>query len=177
MGEIYVGVKFQVVHEPGEPVQDSRIGELIVIGKELADHGFCPENSGNLSFRTASGFVITAAGSELGKLKTESFVWVKGVDIPQKKVFCVGKIQPSSEAMMHQMIYDARSDVTAILHAHALDLAGAVTTKKEFPYGTLEFARSAAEVLKDHDLVVLKDHGFVTVGKTVAEAYERLALR
>jgi ribulose-5-phosphate 4-epimerase/fuculose-1-phosphate aldolase len=176
MSEIYTGVKFQVVHGTEEPVQDPRVNELIGIGKRLADRGFCPENSGNLSFRAATGFVITAAGSELGKLKAGSFVWVQAVDIPQKKVFCAGKAPPSSEAMMHQMIYDARPDAAVILHAHALDLKNAPVTEREFPYGTVEFARSAVEVLKDHDLVILKNHGFVALGKTVSEVYERLAL-
>lgn len=175
MSEIYTGVKFQVVHGPEEPLHDPRLDELIGIGKRLADRGFCPENSGNLSFRIATGFVITAAGSELGKLKPESFVLVRDVDIPGKRVFCAGAVQPSSEAMMHKLIYDARRDAAVILHAHALDLKNAPVTERAFPYGTVEFARSAVEVLKDHDLVILKNHGFVALGKTAAEAYERLA--
>jgi L-fuculose-phosphate aldolase len=176
MGEIYVGVKFDVVHLPAEKLEAPRMAELIQIGKELAGKGFCPENSGNLSFRVMNGFGITTAGSELARLTLENFVLVKDVDLKKKEVLCAGKAQPSSEAMMHKMIYDARPDVKVILHAHALELRGAVTTAKEFPYGTLEFARSAIEVLKDHDLVILKNHGFVSVGGTVSEAYERLAL-
>ena len=176
MGEIYVGVKFEVVHGPEEVIRDVRIAELIQIGKALAAKGFCPENSGNLSCRVPQGFVITSAGSHLGALTTSNFVLVRDVDIVTKKVFCAGKAQPSSEAMMHKMIYDARSDAQVILHAHALDLKQAVTTQKEFPYGTLEFAASAVAVLKGHDLAILKNHGFVSLGKTVLEAYERLAL-
>jgi L-fuculose-phosphate aldolase len=176
MGELYVGVKFKTVHEAPETVNDPRIAELIRVGKLLADKGFCPENSGNMSFRAAKGFVITAAGSKLGELTSNDFVLVKKVDLARKAVFCAGKVQPSSEAMMHQMIYDARHDIDVILHAHALDLKGAAVTEKEYPYGTFEFARSAAQALEKHDLVILKGHGFVSVGKTVPEAYEKLAL-
>ncbi len=176
MGEIYVGVKFEVVHLPAQKLEDPRVPELIRIGKTLAEKGFCPENSGNLSFRVASGFVITTAGSELGRLTAENFVLVKDVDLEKKKVVCEGKSQPSSEAMMHKMIYDARPDVNVILHAHALDLKGVVTTAKEFSYGTLEFARSAVEVLKDHDQVILRNHGFVSAGKKISEACEGLGL-
>jgi len=174
MGEIYVGVKFEVIHLPEEAFDDPRLEELITVGKRLSEKGFCPANSGNLSFRSDSGFVITAAGSELGDLTAASFVLVKDVDISRKKVVCAGKVQPSSEAMMHKMIYDARSDVDIILHAHALDLKGAVTTPKEFPYGTLEFAGSAVEVLKAHDLVILKNHGFVSVGKNAEDAFRKV---
>lgn len=176
MTEIYVGVKFEVEHLPAEPLIDPRVMELITVGKTLEAKGFCPANSGNLSFRAGNGFVITAAGSELGSLTPASFVLVKEVDIAKRKVVCAGKAQPSSEAMMHKMIYDARPDAEVILHAHALDLQGAVTTEKEFPYGTLEFARAAVEVLKLHDLVILKNHGFVAVGKAVPEAYKKIAL-
>lgn len=174
MGEIYVGVKFDVEHLPAEKLEDPRIAELIRIGKMLADRGFCPENSGNLSFRVVDGFVITTAGSELGRLTPERFVLVKTVDLKKKKVLCAGPAQPSSEAMMHKMIYDARRDVNVILHAHALDLKNAVTTKNAYPYGTLEFAASAVEVLQDHDLVTLKSHGFVSVGEDAETAFQRI---
>jgi len=171
MGEIYVGVKFEVVHFPEEKIEDPRLAELVRVGKALADKGFCPQNSGNLSLRTSSGFLITAAGSELGRLTLASFVLVKDVELDKKKVVCAGKSQPSSEAMMHKMIYDARPDVHVILHAHALDLQAAVATPKEYPYGTLEFAQSAVEGLQTHDLVILKNHGFVSVGETVEAAF------
>ena len=174
MTEIHVGVKFEVVHGPEEPVRDSRIEQLIRIGKALAAKGFCPENCGNLSFRVANGFVITPVCASLGNLTPQDFVLVKDVNILKKKVSCAGKVKPSSESMMHKMIYDARLDAQVILHAHALGLKNAIATKKAYPYGTLEFAKSAVEVLKDHDLVILKGHGFVSIGKTVDEAYARI---
>lgn len=175
MSEIHVGVKFEVVHGPEEAIRDPRIDELIRIGKELAAKGFCPENCGNLSFRVPGGFVITPVCAALGNLTPGDFVLVKEVDIVTKRVVCAGKVKPSSESMMHKMIYDARPDIQVILHAHALDLKNAITTKKAYPYGTLEFAQSAVEILKDHDLVILKGHGFVSVGKTTAEAFERIS--
>jgi L-fuculose-phosphate aldolase len=174
MAEIYVGVKFGIVRLPAEKIDGSKVEELIGAGKELAARGFCPENSGNMSFRQPEGFVITRAGSELGSLTAGDFVLVKQVNLQGKKVFAAGKSDPSSEAMMHFLIYEARRDVSVILHAHALRLKDAVATPKAYPYGTFEFAQSAVEVLKDHDLVILKDHGFVSVGKTVEEAFKRI---
>lgn len=174
MAESYVGVKFNVVHLPEEKVSDSRVGELIRIGKELAAKGFCPQNSGNLSFRYALSFVITRAGSSLGKLAAEDFVLVTGVNIEKKTVYVAGKAEPSSEAMMHFMIYGARPDANAVLHAHALHLKKAISTKEAYSYATLECAASAVEVLKDHELVILKGHGFVSIGKTSEEAFRRI---
>lgn len=176
MAEIYTGVKFNVVHLPLKKIDDPRIAELIRAGKLLADKGFCPENSGNLSFRASQGFVVTAAGSRLAVLTPKDFVHVHRVDISTKTVSCAGSIPPSSESMMHQMIYNARRDVAVILHAHALGLKNVAVTEKEYPYGTLEFARSATDGLQSHDLVILRNHGFVSVGVTVSDAYEKLAL-
>jgi len=170
MTEIYQGVKFEVVHVPDERIADSRVDELILAGKTLSAKGFCPANSGNMSFRRADGFVITRAGSELGKLEPHDFVLVKDVHVGQKKVFAVGASNPSSEAIMHFLIYGARPEISVILHAHALDLKNAVITTEAPPYGTLEFARSAVDILKNHDLVILKGHGFVSVGGTVEES-------
>ena len=175
MSENYVGVKFEVVYLPKEKVSDPRILELIKTGRELARSGFCPGNSGNLSFRYALGFVTTRAGSELRSLFPEDFVLVTDVNVMKGKVYVAGKAEPSSEAIMHFLIYKARPDVNAILHAHALHLKNAVETKKAYPYATLEFANSAVEALKDHDLVVLKDHGFVSVGETIAKAFRKIS--
>ncbi|OQA55833.1 MAG: Methylthioribulose-1-phosphate dehydratase [Candidatus Omnitrophica bacterium ADurb.Bin277] len=178
MAEIYRGVKFEVVRLPIEKIEESGIEELIRAGRALAAKGFCPENSGNLSRRrfdfkhpsSDKDFVITRAGSFLGELTLRDFVIVKDVDLETKKVFVAGEAEPSSEAMMHFMIYESRKDVSVILHAHALDLKNAVVTKKAYPYGTIEFARTAVEALRGHDLVVLKDHGFVSAGQTVSDA-------
>ncbi len=174
MAENYVGVKFEIVRLPEEPIDDPRIGELIRAGRDLSARGFCPENSGNMSFRYVGGFVITRAGSRLGSLTREDFVLVTDVDIAGKKVFAAGDGDPSSEAMMHFLTYAARKDISVILHAHTLDLKGAIATRKIYPYGTPEFARSAVEVLKNHDLAILKDHGFVSVGKTVPDALTKV---
>jgi len=172
--EIHVGVKFNVIHLAAEKINDPRVGELIRTGKLLAQKGFCPENCGNLSFRILNGFVITRVGASLGNLMSGDFVLVKDIDLVEKKVFCAGTIKPSSESMMHKMIYDARPDTQVILHAHSLSLRNAITTKQAYPYGTLEFARSAVDVLKTCDLVILKDHGFVSTGNTVEEAFQRI---
>jgi L-fuculose-phosphate aldolase len=174
MGEIYTGIKFEVIHLPEEKIADFRIGKLIGIGMDLAAKGFCPGNSGNLSFRYALGFVITRAGSELGKLTPRDFILVTNVNIGKKRVFVAGKAEPSSEAMMHSLIYAARPDVNAILHAHALNIKDAIVTAKAHPYGTVEFAESAVDILRQHDKVILKDHGFVSTGMTVDEAFSRI---
>ncbi len=174
MAEIYVGVKFGIVRLPAEKIDDPRMAELIRVGKDLAAQGFCPANSGNLSYRHPHGFVITRAGSELGNLAEKDFVLVRNVDIRARKVFAAGEADPSSEAMMHFLIYGSRQDISVILHAHALRLKDAIVTEKAYPYGTFEFAQSAVEVLKNHDLAILRDHGFVSVGQTVEDAFRKI---
>jgi len=108
--------------------------------------------------------------------------------------------RPSSEAPMHTAIYHARADVGAVVHTHAPATTAFATTGVRLdepllpevlafigpvalvPYaraGTLDLPRAMAPYLADHDAFLLANHGTVTVGRTLEEAYfrtERLEL-
>lgn len=174
MTEIYTGIKFKVVRQPEKTAGAPRVAELIKAGRVLASKGFCPQNCGNMSTREVYGFVITRAGSELGKLTPADFVRVHGVSVEAKKVFVAGEADPSSETLMHFLIYAARPDIAVILHAHGLKLEKAFTTSQAYAYATVEGARCASEALKSRDVIILKGHGFVSVGKTMAAALARV---
>ena len=47
-------------------------------------------------------------------------------------------------------------------------------TSKELEYGTVEFAKNTVNTLKNHTIVILKNHGFVSVGETQDEAGNRI---
>ncbi len=101
---------------------------------------------------------------------------------------------------MHLAIYRARPDVRAIVHTHApAATAFALTDIRldepllpevvvnigpvaKVPYarsGTQELPRAMAPYLADHDVFLLANHGVVTVGRSLEQAYfqmERLEL-
>lgn len=118
-----------------------------------------------------------------------------------KRTQATGKVRrPSSETPMHLAIYRARPDVRAVVHTHApAATAFALTDIRldepllpevvvsmgpvaKVPYarsGTEELPRVMAPYLADHDAFLLANHGAVTVGRTLEQAYfqmERLEL-
>jgi len=137
---------------------------------------------GNLSIRCKKGskeFIITpsGAGSKGGSSK-DAYVRVLAVDIPGKKVLCRGKREPSSESMLHYLIYKKRKDVNAIFHGHSPEILkcagrlGLPTTAKEEPYGTVALAERVLKIA-DSDLLVMKGHGFISLGRSANEAGKR----
>lgn len=133
-------------------------------------------SAGNISFRHKDGFIITAATADIMKLKLRDFVFIKEVDLEKKIVRASGFREPSSETMLHSAIYHKRKDVKAIFHGHndkilenssALDL---VSTKQFAEYGTVELIDSVMEVLAKNKFLILKDHGILSLGKTIDES-------
>ena len=128
---------------------------------------------------------------------------------PPPEVLSTGEgHRPSSETPMHVAIYRARPDVGAVVHTHAPATTAFATTNVRLdepllpevlvgigpvalvPYaragtthrighGTMSLPQAMAPYLADHDAFLLANHGAVTVGRTLEEAYfqmERLEL-
>ena len=182
--EEYQGTKFKTILEKKEIKFSKQIKKLISWGKILSKHNFIPHyknekeperksSGGNLSFRFQSGFVITASYSDIENLRIQDFVFVQDADLQKKTVYATGLRNPSSESMMHHAIYKARNDVNAIFHGHFNKLLqnyaqiGLVSTKKFADYGTIELVNSILEVLEQNDFMILKKHGFISLGKDI----------
>ena len=139
--------------------------------------------TGNLSFRYLNGFVITASGlrSKMN-LGSESFVYVKEYDKKSNTFYIKGKKSPSSESVMHHLIYNNVNNVNSIFHGHNNLIVknakklGLLVTKTEYEPGTSALAYEAVNMLKNNKMIVLKNHGFVSLGKTLNEVGE-LTLR
>ncbi|MCK4311794.1 MAG: S-methyl-5-thioribose-1-phosphate isomerase [Candidatus Cloacimonetes bacterium] len=182
--EIYQGVKFQTVFEKKQAPRNKRIENLkywcrIFHKKNLAPP--YPEGSfGNMSFRIKEGknrFIIT--GSRIGlknSLTNNSFVEVVNCDFENKTIYVNGTREPSSESMLHFAIYKIRPDINAIFHGHCAELLENAskleipTTFKEEPYGTIELVNSVLEIIDKNNFIIMKNHGFITIGKTMKEA-------
>jgi L-fuculose-phosphate aldolase len=82
--------------------------------------------------------------------------------------------------MLHFAIYRARKDVQAVFHGHSPEILRCVDrppdipeTREKHSYGSIELLQSVMEVLGDADFVIMKRHGFISLGKTMEEAGER----
>lgn len=145
-------------------------------------------SSGNLSFRVKNNsFIITASSlKSKSNLKKDDFVLVKSCNLKRKLVYALGSKLPSSESMLHYAIYKKRKDVNAIFHGHfpsrefeekLIDCAKLFRnkikigfTKREEEFGTLELVNSVLEVLNKKNFIVMKNHGFLSLGRNMKEA-------
>ena len=172
MAEVYVGTKFQTIFVRRQPPAAAQAEELLAWCRQWAAAGWIAKATGNLSCRTANGFIITPTGTDPVTLSAADFVEVLGVD--EKEVRVAGTREPSSECRMHAGIYAARPDVTAIFHGHyapALTAPGVAITAREIPYGTPAMATETAQALGTGSFVVMRNHGFVAVGATMQAAH------
>lgn len=181
MGEnAYVGRKFKTEFRSKELPEDTRMYEAMDLGGRLSKMGLLPKegggHAGNMSFRNNRGFVITAGGIDKGKLTPMNFVQVLTCNLSEEKVIAEGELEPSSETMMHFLIYEKRKDVGAIVHVHDHEVARAweklnvKSTPREHPYGTIELAREVVESIGSRSYILIKGHGVLAAGKSLWEA-------
>jgi len=170
MVEEYSGVKFKTLFEGakfGYPDERKAIvDELAWLKKRSLIHGI----PGNISLRVADGAVITPTGKDLSEIGEDDIVLVRGVNERSEIVKTIGKHIPSSESMMHWLIYENFPNVGAIVHFHGnklLKRSKLLETDKTHPYGTVELAKAALKALKKSRFIILKEHGALVIGKNM----------
>lgn len=187
MAESYEGVRFKTTIVSVEVPTDNRIEELKHWCEIFHLYNLAPPypggSYGNLSFRARwtrnyNAFIITTAKTGLGALTNECFVKVSGVDLKQGIAYAHGAKEPSSESMVHYVIYRERPEINAIFHGHspeilvAAERLGIPETEREAPYGTRESVEEVIRILDYKDFLLMKNHGFLALGKTMQEAGE-----
>ena len=176
-------IRFNTVFVSDKIPYDPKIVELKQWSETFQKRGLTPEvecnYTGNLSFRSKEGFVITASGlKDKENLADDCFVYIKAFDEQSNTFFVEGKKEPSSESIMHHLLYERSGDVNAVFHGHNdviaknSDKLKLPITKKEYEWGTIQLAKEVLKALGDNKLIVLKNHGFVSLDKTMKEAGE-----
>ncbi|MFA5879646.1 MAG: class II aldolase/adducin family protein [Candidatus Margulisiibacteriota bacterium] len=196
MSEVITGAeltKFKTVFLSDQIPNDQRIHELSEWLKKLSQAGVLPDYGtgafGNLSFRLTNcsdiagnaatlGFVITASGLKVAS--PENFVTVQKGDFVSFSVEVEGTRKPSSESLLHLAIYQARPEINAIFHGHNDNLLleaenlGLPCTAKEEAFGSLELIERVLEIIDQHDFLIMKNHGFISLGKDLDGAGEQI---
>jgi L-fuculose-phosphate aldolase len=153
--------------------------------------GFVAANDGNISVRISeSEFLCTPTGVSKGFMSTDDII---KVDINGNKIS--GNLKPSSEIKMHLEVYKNRPDAVAVCHAHpptatGFAVAGLPLNKNVLPeviislgeipiaqYGTpstMEIPASISPYLQTHDAYLLANHGALTVGTDVFNAFYKM---
>ncbi|WP_339757090.1 class II aldolase/adducin family protein [uncultured Hoeflea sp.] len=144
--------------------------------------------TGNMSVRSDDGMLITPSGIPPRVLAPEAIV---PMDFDGR---WSGNVKPSSEWALHSAIYKARPDVRAVVHAHSDHCVALSCARLNLPafhymiagfggdnvrcsryatFGSPELAEATVEALDNRTGCLLANHGMVTVGATLADAYGR----
>jgi ribulose-5-phosphate 4-epimerase/fuculose-1-phosphate aldolase len=177
MTENYEGVKFRTRFRGGEFNREQ--GHVIIDElSSLRGENLLDKNNGNISIRVKDGLIITPSGKDMAKIVLDDLVKVTGANEEARLVDAVGKLEPSSESIMHWEIYTAFDEVDAIVHYHddaLLRRSNEFTqTERYYPYGTIELAHEIVKTLKISPFVIIKDHGAIAVGKTLFECHAQI---
>ncbi len=162
--------------------------EICEIGRRVYNKGFAAANDGNISIRVGENEVLcTPTMICKGFMKPED---ICAVDMEGKQIAGVRK--RTSEVLLHLAIMKNRPDVKAVVHCHpphatAFAVAGepipqCILPEVEVfmgevpiaPYetpGDQRFAQTVVPFLKATNTIILKNHGTVSFGKDLVDAY------
>lgn len=174
-----------------ENISEKLFEEFVVAAHRVAAYGLTVCASGNMSWRIGDDLMLI----------TQTDSWMSDISIDQVAVCRVSDMEPlngkkpSKEIRFHSGILGEREDVDVVLHyqsPHATAVACHEPQIENFfvvpeipyyigrvgvvPYilpGSAEFAQAVTAVMTDHNLAILRNHGQVTVGKSLNEAIER----
>ncbi|MFA5832447.1 MAG: class II aldolase/adducin family protein [Bacteroidota bacterium] len=167
------------------------VEELVTIAHRIEAKGFVVATDGNISTRLPNGNILaTPTSLNKGFVQKDDLVELT-MDGKQIR----GTRKSSTEMKMHLFIYQHRSDVNAVVHCHPVYATGFAAAGIPFkenvfpevivnlgtiplaPYATPstdELGESLLPFVKNHNAILLTNHGVVTYGKDLWDAYFKM---
>ena len=144
-------------------------------------------NSGNISERTAEGFLVTPSGVLYEDLEPDNIVHL------DYHGHCIsGDLAPSSEWKIHADIYRSRPEVNGIVHAHSPSATALSTLRQPVPafhymisvaggshipcadyatFGTQALSDNVIRAMTGFKACLMANHGMVATGSSLKAAY------
>jgi L-fuculose-phosphate aldolase len=164
--------------------------ELVAYGVRMLDDGLAVGTAGNLSVRVGDVIAISPSGILYREITPEN---VCVVSLDGEKLS--GDANVSSEWPMHSGIYRS-TDACAVVHTHSAEVVALSISRSELPavhyviaglggpvpvvdyvrFGSDGLADGAVSVMASRNAAILQNHGAVTRGATLQQAYERALL-
>ena len=164
--------------------------QLVSYSARLLDDGLAVGSAGNLSMRVGDVVAITPSGIGYDELRAADVcvVTLDGAELDAPEA-------PSSETPMHLAIY-AASPARAVVHTHSAEVIALSSARDELPavhyaitglggpvrvaryvrFGSAGLAEAAVAALDGRRAAILANHGGITYGGSLAEAYDRALL-
>ena len=160
--------------------------ELIATARRMSELGLAPGTTGNVSVRSARGFVVTPSGMAYDQLRGDD-----AVAIDLDGTIRPGQRAPSTEWRLHRDILAARPDAQAIVHTHSLFCTTLSCLRRSLPaihytvvlansdeipcadyatFGSSELAASVVRALGRGHACLMANHGMVALGDTLPRA-------
>jgi L-fuculose-phosphate aldolase len=159
--------------------------------RRLYRYGLTTTSGGNISLRVSEDIiVITPSATDKGRMrwKEVGIMSIFGENLTTD-------LKPSIEYAMHLNIYKKNHEITAIVHAHPV-FASSFTSMKStintsltaearaicgeprfVPYalmGSAELADIVAQHSTEADVLLLENHGILTIGNNLLSAFDKL---
>lgn len=167
----------------------SIVSELIEASHELASLGLSPGMTGNVSYRDGETIYVSRSGVSLRHIAEEDFLAIS----EEYEIF-----KPTKEVPLHSELYRRNPYIQVIIHLHS-PLASAYACVKPWsaysaippvsPYfvmkvgncpmvdyarpGSVELGENMARLEADFENALLQNHGQITSGTTVDQAFQR----
>ncbi|PSJ25935.1 fuculose phosphate aldolase [Streptosporangium nondiastaticum] len=163
--------------------------DVVETARRTTADGLVVGTSGNVSARVGDVIVVTPSGIPYDRLTPRDAV---AVDLDGHRL--LGDLAPTSELPLHLAVYRA-TDAAAIVHTHAVHATAVSTLADELPlihymagalggpvrvapyalYGSDQLAAHALEALDGRTGCLLRNHGTLTYGAGLDQAYDRTA--
>jgi L-fuculose-phosphate aldolase len=184
--------EFAADSQPITPSTEKRHRRQVCrVGRWLYSRGLVVANEGNISVRLdESRLLVTPSGKCKGRMGLEELLIT---DLGGEVLHGPGR--PSSEMLMHLLIYRSRPDVHAVCHAHPPTATGFAAARRalEAPVlpeiivglgriplasygtpGTWEVCAGLEPLVRNYDAILLENHGVVTCGADLETAFQHM---
>lgn len=158
--------------------------------RRLYENRLTTASGGNVSMRVQDKILITPSQIDKATIITEKIgiLTLEGKNL-------TSRLKQSMESGMHLAIYHKRPDVRAVVHAHPVFATSFGISRKKIntslagearamvgeparaPYalmGTDNLATAVAKAFENTNVVLMENHGVITVGETLFQAYDRM---
>jgi L-fuculose-phosphate aldolase len=164
--------------------------QLVAYSARLLDDGLAVGSAGNMSMRLGDLVAITPSGISYRDMRPAdvAVIAMDGTEIDAPEV-------PSTETPMHLAVYTG-TKAAAVVHTHSPEVIALSSARDELPaihyaitalggpvrvapysrFGSAGLASAAAQALAGRRAAILRNHGAIAYGRTLAEAYHHALL-